>query len=197
MKQLTASEQYLLASKARHKLIYAARTKGQDHQLRVLVGHANMLDRITAALGSARSAPRSGPAEGAGGHVAARGPYGGLGSGGVPVGAGRARAAVSGLAPLAGGTGQQVTCNITCASAHRQGGCPSGQYSCCASQADGDGGCTTGVTYPYVHGYAECSADVGGAEKYSGARLAGAEREAGEDGFSECSERAPLRPICI
>ncbi|AET41021.1 Ecm13p Ecym_7173 [Eremothecium cymbalariae DBVPG len=52
MKQLTPSEQYILANKARSKLLFAAQCKGRDYDLRVLVGHANLLDRVTEALGN-------------------------------------------------------------------------------------------------------------------------------------------------
>ncbi|QLL31511.1 hypothetical protein HG536_0B03740 [Torulaspora globosa] len=44
---LTVSQQYLLASKARSKLMKCANAgKNKDYDLRVLVGHANMLDRL-------------------------------------------------------------------------------------------------------------------------------------------------------
>lgn len=44
---LTVSQQYVLASKARSKLMKCANAgKNKDFDLRVLVGHANMLDRL-------------------------------------------------------------------------------------------------------------------------------------------------------
>ncbi|AAS54164.2 AGL327Wp [Eremothecium gossypii ATCC 10895] len=188
MKQLTASEQYLLASKARHKLIYAARAKGQDHQLRVLVGHANMLDRITAALGSGRAAPRSGPAEDAGSHSSGRRHAGELGS---DLGT-KARSGGSGCASLtrAAEAGGEITCTGT--KARRQAG--SSAYGRCASQAEG-GGAAAAAKYPYLHGYAECGS-AGSAGRFSAARL-GAEREGHDDCFSESEELLSLRPICI
>lgn len=43
----SVSQQYLLASKARSKLMKCANSgKNKDYDLRVLVGHANMLDRL-------------------------------------------------------------------------------------------------------------------------------------------------------
>ncbi|AMD20425.1 HDL319Wp [Eremothecium sinecaudum] len=48
--RLSTSELYLLANMARHKLLTAAQVGHQDHDLRILVGHANLLDSLTEML---------------------------------------------------------------------------------------------------------------------------------------------------
>lgn len=48
---LSLSQQYMLASRAKGKLLAAAnKNSGRDHDLRILVGHANLLDRLSSSV---------------------------------------------------------------------------------------------------------------------------------------------------
>lgn len=48
---MSLSQQYILASRAKRKLLSAAnQSGGKDHELRVLVGHANLLDRLSESI---------------------------------------------------------------------------------------------------------------------------------------------------
>lgn len=50
---VSVSQQYLLASKARSKLLQCASTgKNKDYDLRILVGHANLLDKLMNSIDS-------------------------------------------------------------------------------------------------------------------------------------------------
>lgn len=56
---VTVSQQYLLASKVRSKLLKCASTeKNKDYDLRVLVGHANLLDKLMDSIDTFTNAQR-------------------------------------------------------------------------------------------------------------------------------------------
>ncbi|QLQ79025.1 hypothetical protein HG537_0B03720 [Torulaspora globosa] len=61
IRPLSVSQQYLLASKARSKLMKCANTgKNKDFDLRILVGHANMLDKLMDSIEKFNSKDNSG-----------------------------------------------------------------------------------------------------------------------------------------
>ncbi|AQZ15549.1 ECM13 (YBL043W) and YJR115W [Zygosaccharomyces parabailii] len=56
---VTVSQQYLLASKVRSKLLKCASTeKNKDYDLRILVGHANLLDKLMDSIDTFTQAQR-------------------------------------------------------------------------------------------------------------------------------------------